>query len=543
MTIAIYARVSTGLQAMEGTSLDGQIELCQKKIHELGLAGKIEVYKEAGVSGEDIDRPEMNRLRENIQKRNITHIVCTHPDRLSRNLVDKLLVCKEFDQNDVELLFVDTEYKDTPEGQLFFNMQSAIAQYELSMIKKRTTRGRIKAVESNNKIMPMRVPPYGYDYKDGQLLINEDEAKYVNLIYDWYIFDKLTIREIGNRLYKLGARPKRSNTWNQTSISRILSSEIYIGRYYYNRRQRKRVQGEKTATGNKKFIYSIRDQADWICVRVPAIIDEATFELAEKQRNQNKTYSGGNRKYNFLLRSMIKCAKCGRTWQSTTYSGRMDKKTGERKKYLNYRCPNQFPRKYGSNVERCTSKNMKTEYLDNYVWDLIVNILRDPQSLVKRIEEQIQTDETPYGKYIDSIKNAMDKKKKEKEKVKIMFRRDVISEEEMINDIKEIDKEVERYKQELDVYETLEVKRRQKEKGKEQVQNLISTAKGILDNLRDPYQVPFEERKKIVDLLVEKVIIDSDEETGKYEVTCVGPLDDLLGIKSGIGLSTHRQEI
>ncbi|WP_373285928.1 recombinase family protein [Marinithermofilum abyssi] len=204
--------------------------------------------------------------------------------------------------------------------------------------------------------MPMRVSPYGYDYKDGQLLINEEEAKYVHLIYNWYIYDKLTIREIGNRLYQLGARPKRSNTWNQTSISRILSSEIYIGRYYYNRRQRKRVQGEKTATGNKKYMYSFRDPADWICVKVPAIIDEATFELAEKQRNKNKTYAGGNRKYPFLLRSMIKCAKCGRTWQSTTYSGRMDKITGERKKYLHYRCPNQYPRKYGSNVERSHRK-------------------------------------------------------------------------------------------------------------------------------------------------------------------------------------------
>ncbi|GGE13890.1 hypothetical protein GCM10011571_14200 [Marinithermofilum abyssi] len=161
---------------------------------------------------------------------------------------------------------------------------------------------------------------------------------------------------------------------------------------------------------------------------------------------------------------------------------------------------------------------------------------------MKRIEEQSQADETPYGKYMDSIKSAMDKKKKEKEKVKIMFRRDVISEEEMIHDIQEIDKEVERYKQELEVYETLEVKRRRKEEGKEQAQNLLSTAKGILDNLSDPNQVPFEERKKMVNLLVEKVIIDSNEETGECEVTCVGPLDELLGIKRGIGLSTHRQD-
>lgn len=48
---------------------------------------------------------------------------------------------------DVQLIFVDTEYKNTPEGQLFFNLISVIAQYELSLIKKRTVRGRLKGQE------------------------------------------------------------------------------------------------------------------------------------------------------------------------------------------------------------------------------------------------------------------------------------------------------------------------------------------------------------------------------------------------------------
>lgn len=63
-------------------------------------------------------------------------IDCYAPDRLTRDLTDKLIICRELEKNDVELIFVDTEYLTTPEGQLFFNMMSSIAQYELQLIKK-----------------------------------------------------------------------------------------------------------------------------------------------------------------------------------------------------------------------------------------------------------------------------------------------------------------------------------------------------------------------------------------------------------------------
>ncbi|MXQ56017.1 recombinase family protein, partial [Shimazuella alba] len=178
MKTAVYARVSTGLQAVEGTSLDTQVEMCMEKAHALGLY-QLEIYRESGASGEDIERPEMDRLRQDIAQGKINKVICVHPDRLSRNLVDKLIVCGEMERHDVELIFCDAEYQNTPEGQLFFNMQSAIAQYELSMIRKRTSRRRLKAVEKQKKIMPMRSAPFGYDLVDAQLVVNEEEAKVV----------------------------------------------------------------------------------------------------------------------------------------------------------------------------------------------------------------------------------------------------------------------------------------------------------------------------------------------------------------------------
>ncbi|MDT2238649.1 recombinase family protein [Paenibacillus larvae] len=132
---------------------------------------------------------------------------------------------------------------------------SVIAQYELSLIKKRTVRGRLKAVEKENKIMPMRTAPYGYDIIGSKLVINEEEARFVRYIYEWYVHQRWTIRQIGEKLVELGAIPKRkeSRSWSASSIQRILTSEIYIGRYYYNRRKTGKVKGQKTPpdqTGN-----------------------------------------------------------------------------------------------------------------------------------------------------------------------------------------------------------------------------------------------------------------------------------------------------
>lgn len=212
---AIHARVSTGMQVVEGHSLESQVELCMEKAKELSvLEHSVKVFREEGASGEDIERPAMNELRELISAGQVREIIITHPDRLSRDLTDKLFLCREFESRDVHLIFVDTEYQSTPEGQLFFNLMSVIAQYELSLIKKRTVRGRLKAVEKDKKIMPMRVAPFGYDWVEGQLIVNQMEAEHVRQIYHWYLNENMTIRQIGNRLFKMGVRPKRSVSGN-----------------------------------------------------------------------------------------------------------------------------------------------------------------------------------------------------------------------------------------------------------------------------------------------------------------------------------------
>ncbi|MED1946288.1 MULTISPECIES: recombinase family protein [Brevibacillus] len=116
--IGIHARVSTEEQAKSGFSLDDQLRECRKKAATSEAAEYLD-----DVSGEFLDRPALSRLRQDVKDGLIKKIVCLNPDRLSRKLMNQLLMTDEFDKRGIELVFVNGEYSKTSEGQLFYSMR------------------------------------------------------------------------------------------------------------------------------------------------------------------------------------------------------------------------------------------------------------------------------------------------------------------------------------------------------------------------------------------------------------------------------------
>jgi site-specific DNA recombinase len=522
--IGIYLRVSTISQAEEGYSLETQEELCRKRANDLGFSkSQIKVYREEGRSGEDIDRPEMNQLREDTANGIVHKVIITDPDRLTRDLTDKLIVCKEWDRQGVEIIFIDTEYQNTPEGQMFFNMRSVFAQYELAQIRKRTTRGRLRAVEKDKKIMPMRTAPYGYDYRDGELLINEQEAVFVHKIYKWYLEGK-SLREIGSKLYDEGAVPKlaQSKNFGATSIRRILTSEIYIGNYVYNKRETKKVWGERTSAGKQKKTYTIRDESDWVRVDVPALIDDETFQLAQKQKDKNIRKKRGNTKFNYLFKGMIRCKKCGRIWECTTYNGREDKKTGLKKQYAVYRCPNLNPKRYGDGIEKCPSRSIRIELLEDYIMNLIYDSLCDPEMFEEAIIAQLTDKDETIDTQLIELDKQMKRKTDERDRVKRMFVVEVISEDEMLKDMKRINDEISKITDEIDQLKRKKMQQEENEITEDQICTIIQNIDLMLTD-RD--EMSFEHKQELIDMLIEEIIIDCcDEQVG---ISVKGPLDDI----------------
>lgn len=528
MNVAIYVRVSTTSQAVKGTSLDSQLTLCKKKAHELGFKeSQIIIYREAGFSGEDVDiRPEMTRLREDIKKGDISKIIIQHPDRLSRELIDKLTVCREFEKYGVEIVFVDTEFQNTPEGWLFFNVMSSIATYELSLIKKRTVRGRLKAVEQGKKVMPMRVPPFGYELVNNQLIINEEEAAVVKKIYHWYVYDQLTLRQIGEKLYQLGILPKRKERteWSATSIRRILTSEIYIGKYTYNKRQTQKIKGAKTETGNPKKTYTIREKENWITIDVSRIVEDTLFQAAQKQRNKN-TRKAGNTKNQYLLKGLLKC-QCGRTWEGTFYSGRKDKITGEKQKYFIYRCPNRNPKNYGPNIKKCNTPSIKTEEIEEYIWGLIVEVFSHPDAYYAYMEENQSEFINQYEKEVNIRLNKIKEAEKKREKLKMLFFEELISEQELKLDFKKINSQINILKEELKTLEEKVILENKKENTKKRMDEIVKSIQNVLkDNIDN--KLTFEEKRNIITQIIDEIHLEfHDEEQVNIKIN--GTLDTLV---------------
>lgn len=528
MKTAIYVRVSTNAQYTDGYSLDSQINLCLQKGKELEiLKSDVEIYREEGVSGEDLDRPELNKLRSKAELGLIDRVLCVHPDRLSRDLTDKLIICRELEKYEIDLVFVDSEYKNTPEGQLFFNMQSSIAQYELALIKKRTTRGRLEAVRKEEKVMPMRVAPYGYDLIDSKLIINEKEAIFVKKIYAWYVDEKLTLREIGESLYELNAMPKRkeSRNWSASSIRRVLTSPIYIGKYYYNKRKTKKVKGEKTLEGNPRKTYTIRDQKKWLVIEVPAIIDKELYNLAQEQRVKN-TKRSGNQKFDYLLKSLLRCARCGRMYQVTTYSGRIDKKTGEKKKYPVYRCPNIYPKKYGPEIKKCKSRSIRADLLEEYIWNIITQAINSPNEIMKHYKLNFDESIVEIQSTLDLLDNNLQNKDKERERIKRIFIKGFIDEDEMTKEFKDINNTIMqleekrlKYAKYIEEYNKNIMNDKQIEKALKNIGKLLHTKSSKLS---------FKEKRFLVENLIEEISLKFDENLEVVNVNIFGSVNQML---------------
>lgn len=550
--IAIYSRVSTGIQASEGTSLDGQIDLCLRKARQIGFPeSEIQVYKEEGVSGEDADRPALNQLREDVAYGLITQVICTHPDRLSRNLADKLIVCEELKKNGVELIFVDTEYKDTPEGQLFFNMQSAIAEYELALIRKRTIRGKLNRVKKDNKIMPMRVAPYGYDLFDGTLKCNEQEAAFVRMIYEWYVYDNLTMRQIGERLQQLGAVPKRkeSTNWNASSIRRILTSEVYIGNFYYNKRKSEKVRGKKTVSGNQKRTYEMRDQSDWVLVKVEPIVDVGIFELAQKQKERNLKTSKGNVKQEYLLKSLLKCGHCGRTWECTTYSGRANKQTGEKTKYPVYRCRGKNPRRYGEGVEKCEqSQSIRGDVLDNYVWKQVMEVILNPKTLEEDLSDQNTEIKVTLENKLGLLQKRSNAKEKEIARLQQLFIKGIINEDNLDAEFNKLDTEKHEIHLEIDKLQRQLDNQNKQLRSSEKLSEMTGLFRKYIESERQGKStLTFQQKRHILEMLVDEVIVEFEGDN--VALTYVGVLDELKQAKvlnehlNDVDLYLHHQKV
>src|ERR1700756_3265049 len=187
---AIYTRVSTdqGLE-QDFNSLDAQYDASQAYIRSQTHAGWTLLrakYDDGGFSGGNTDRPALQRLLADVRTGRVDVIVVYKVDRLTRSLADFAKLVELFDAHNVSFVSVTQQFNTTTSmGRLTLNVLLSFAQFEREVTSERI---RDKIAASKRKGLWVGGPlPLGYELKDGKLVVVEEEAERVRMIFRRYL--------------------------------------------------------------------------------------------------------------------------------------------------------------------------------------------------------------------------------------------------------------------------------------------------------------------------------------------------------------------
>lgn len=211
LNCAIYTRKSSdeGLEK-EFNSLDAQRESCEAFITSQKHAGWVAVrdlYDDGGLSGGTMERPALKRLLADIKAGKVQIVVVYKVDRLTRSLADFAKIVDVLDAHSASFVSVTQQFNTTTSmGRLTLNMLLSFAQFEREIAGERI-RDKIAASKAKGMWMGGTVP-LGYDVKERKLVINEAEAKTVQMIFRRYA-ELGSVTLLQEELDRQGIRSKR----------------------------------------------------------------------------------------------------------------------------------------------------------------------------------------------------------------------------------------------------------------------------------------------------------------------------------------------
>jgi site-specific DNA recombinase len=394
---AAYARVSTEKQAQCHT-IDSQVEAIKERLTRDGLAWEEGLcFCDDGYSGETLERPALERLRDQVAAGALDRVYVHSPDRLARKHAYAMLLLDEFRRAGVEVVFLNHAVDATPEGELLLQVQGVIAEYERAKILERNRRGRRQAAKRGAVSVFSRAP-YGYRYVpkgrsqvDARYEVEPEQAAVVRQVYEWFVRDRLSISAIARRL-KAGKikSPYGKDCWGGSVIWHMLTNPAYQGRARFGRRKqgprRPRAMAFWQAPSRRGHSIYAGPVEEQIEVPVPALVSEDLFALAQEQLEENRRRSRlGPRGTRRLLQGLLVCQQCG---HALCYHGSGQRtKDGTRRGYY-YRCTGLDSHRWGGQ-RICSSRAVRADLLEQVVWEDVCTLLRDPARLEQEYQRRL----------------------------------------------------------------------------------------------------------------------------------------------------------
>lgn len=279
--VGIYCRVSTN-NAEQLKSLSAQISALTRLTAANPKWLLVDVYIDIASSKTGSSRKEFSRMLKDCQSHDIKIILTKSISRFGRDTVEILDALNQLRVLGVRVIFeqevLDTADKD---NDLMISIIESIAQAENESRSENIKWGiKQRAAQGTSKLYNRKCYGY-YNDEDGNLAIEEKEAKNVRLIFNLYLQGK-SVLGIVKELERLGIKsPTGKATWPKRTIDVMLSNEKYIG--------------------NVRLLDNGKHSASYLSEdNNPAIISKETFQAVqlEKQHRSNviKGEEGSRRK-------------------------------------------------------------------------------------------------------------------------------------------------------------------------------------------------------------------------------------------------------
>ena len=371
-------------------------------------------YIDNGFTGTNFDRPEFNRMMEDVRRGEIQCVVVKDLSRFGRDYLETGHYLETiFPKLNVRFISITDDFDNMREkdvDSLSIPIKNLInAVYAKDISKKVASANEARIL--NGEIMGA-FPPYGYLLSEDKkkYVVDESTARIVQLIFFWFIHGTNKY-EISRRLNFVGIPTPRERQrlisdgknfndgkgqeWQASGIVRILKNPVYVGDLATGRTKRALYKGEK---------YSRRPEDEWHVTENThePLISREDFERArklmensknewdislEKRNDERKLVPG-------YFNKMLYCKHCGKLMTIDRRAHSDDEYT-----YATYRCASNRMRK------GCEFSFVYENYLLIIVMDQIRNLIRQLCEK-KKLAEEIASENDSDAK-IDSLKKSI----------------------------------------------------------------------------------------------------------------------------------------
>lgn len=508
-----YGRVSSEDQAERGT-IQSQIDFGTKycDLHEIAIS---EWYLDDGVTGTLPleDREDGLRLIEDAKAGKFNLVLIYKLDRLGRTARVILNAIHELEEYGVKLRSM-TEPFDTgdPSGRFLVTILAGVADLDRSSTLDRLWNGANRAAREGKWLGG--IVPFGY-LKEGSYIVPSvepmngfymSEVEVVRMVYRLTVGQHMSTKKIADYLNSLEVPPsytkdsrqinrgkRKENTagiWRPGRIRGMIVNTTYKGLHEYGKRSTK--------------------QREVIPRKVPSIVDTATWDQAQIVLHENQISALRNAKRKYLLRSLVKCGSCGLNYCGTSYSG----PGGLPKGY--YTCNGKLAYN-GPTLGKCCSKNIPQVWVEDLVWSDIIRFVNDPDEVLLKLKQDAVTSKSNVDQFSDEkeiVSKALKQKETEKHSILDLFRKNLINSIDVEQQLKKISDETTQLVNRLsELSQNIQTEEVMEDKFVGITELLNQLCQRIHDD------IPWEEKRDIVKMLVHRVVVNTTTEGKRLSAT------------------------